>query len=345
VEGKPAANATDYVGAIRVKATDKLPFLGAVNDKEILFGLKVAAEPKLTIQQIASVRIDKAVDDQDQKLAQAMADPANDVRGPANLPVAPRRGVWGPGGINAGGNHIVPVRLKKGDKASKSLKELTGVLSAQVLAPAAPAITVEKIMEAAGKNVKGAEGGEIRVKEVTKNPNGQITIKFELDPTPGVVPANPNVIGLPPGIGGPVPVPLPAPVPLPPGVLPPNPAPNPAPGKGFAVQQAAQAQPGIQIQIQAQPGVIVVGQGGVGNATTATYVGNASGVSLQDEKGNDIQVVGTRQSIRKDAKGIVREQEMIFQPAKDQVPAKLVFSGSKPVAIDIPFSLKNVTLP
>src|SRR5262249_3160698 len=129
-------------------------------------------------------------DDQNQSLTQAIAKAPAEANPNPNLPIARPAIVRAP--VFLGGLHqIVAVRLNKGEKASKSLMELTGVIAAQILAPAAPAITVEKIMEAAGKEVKGAEGGRIKVIEVTKNPNGQIVVKFELEQPPNVFPANP----------------------------------------------------------------------------------------------------------------------------------------------------------
>ena len=334
VDGKPKAMPADYASAIRVKVMEDATALGRSSDKEILIGLKVTAEPKIQIQQILNVRVEKALDDQAQSLVQAMLAPAD-----PNVPVAlPAIARFGP--IFGGLSQVTPVRLKKGEKASKSLKELTGVISAQVLAPATPAITVEKIMDAAGKEFKGVEGGKIKIVEVTKNANGQITVRFELETPPNIFPAN--------GIGGPLnnpwggpggiqilPVPLPAPVP------------DKVPGAKFQVEPPAQVVPvqiQAQVQVEIRPAIVVVGPGGVA-AGPAMLPNQGNGVTLEDEKGNAIQVVGFQQQFRRDAKGIIREQVMVFQPQKDQTPSKLVFSGSKSVAIEIPFTLKNVMLP
>jgi hypothetical protein len=347
-DGKPKTLPTDYTGAIRIKATDKVDFLGPISEKEIGIGLKLTPEPKVQLQQIVGVRVEKAIDDQDQRLMQVVGEvPANPNQPNVPFPVRAvpiRRGgqFW-----LGGSSQTELVRLQKGAKASKSLKELTGVISAQVLTPPAAAITVDKIMDAAGKTAKGAEGGQIKVNEVTKADNGQITIKFEMEMPANIFPANVVNPFVPMnGPGGFVPVPnvVPVPVPVP---LPPQPAKPPQkdekPGQGFRVQQPAQAQAqvgqaAVQIQIQAQPGVVVVGGPMIAN------FGN--GITLEDEKGNAIQCVGSNQNFRGGrGQNLVREQIMVFQPQKDQAPAKLVFSGSKSVTIDIPFTLKNITLP
>jgi hypothetical protein len=339
VDGKPRTTATDNSGAVRVRVMEKADVFGPANEKEILLGLEVKAEPKLQIQVLQNVRVEKAMDDKGQNLTQAVAEvPAiPNGPGPRALPAIPvRRGFFF-------GNTMIPLHLKKGEKESKSLKELTGVISAQVLAPAAAAITADKIMDAAGKEFKGAEGGKIKVLEVTKADNGQITVKFELEQPPAVFPANP--FG---PVNGPFPLPGGRPVPLPPGALP---LPPPVPGAKPVFQaQPAQALP-IQIQVQpgqvqVRPGVVVVGPVGAPAPTIAPFPGNANnGIALEDEKGNAVQVIAVNAIFRRDPRGAVVEHTMVFQPQKDQKPAKLVFSGSKIVTIDIPFTLKNVTLP
>src|SRR5262249_47288337 len=146
-----------------------------------------------------------AVDDQEQRLSQAMTPPAD-----PNVPVALPAIARFPAFIG-GPTQYTPVRLKKGEKPSKELKELTGVVTAQILAPATPAMTIDKIMDAVGKEVKGAEGGRLKILEVKKDANGQIRVKYELEQPPTLIPAMPltGPIGLP-GM----------PVPLPRGVLP-----------------------------------------------------------------------------------------------------------------------------
>src|SRR5207244_388695 len=104
---------------------------------EFLVGLKVSPEPRIRWQSLVSLRIDKALDDQGQKLTQATEAPV----GPGG-PVPPFGRVGGPGGFgrpvffpNVGTLHqYLPVRLKKGDKEAKSLKEFAGNITAQVLA-------------------------------------------------------------------------------------------------------------------------------------------------------------------------------------------------------------------
>ena len=319
VDGKARHLPTDASGAVRVRVMEKPEVFGPV-------GLKLTAEPKLQLQQVLNVRVVKALDDQGQTLTQAVANAPADPNAPVALPAIARAPIF-----FGGADQFTSVRLKKGEKASKALTELTGVILAQVLTPATPAITVDKIMDAAGKEFKGAEGGKIKVVEVTKNANGQITVKFELEQPANIFPANPF------GVPGRIRI---VPNPLPPGGLP---APGAAPGFAFQVEPPAQAVP-VPVEIKIQQRVIILGgPGGAGGP--AVFPNQGNGITLEDEKGNAIAVVAVNASFRRDVGGVVRENVMVFQPRKDQTPAKLVFSGSKSVSIEIPFTLKNVTLP
>ncbi len=200
LDGKAKAMPVDTTSAIRVKVMEKAEFFGPAKEKEILLGLKVSAEPKLQILQLVNVRIAKAVDDQGQNLTQA-ADPVPEApalpKGAPGLPAIGRM----PNFFFGGMDQMTPVRLKKGEKAAKSLKELTGVIAAEVLTPPAAVITADRIMFAAGKEFKGTEGGKLKILQVVKAANGQITVKFELEAPANVFPANGfNPFGIPGGI-------------------------------------------------------------------------------------------------------------------------------------------------
>src|SRR5262249_1737652 len=126
-DGKAKELPTCYSGAVRVQAIDDVQqMLGGPATGEFLVGLKVSPEPKIRWQNFVNLRLDKAVDDQDQTLTQAADAPA----GPGGP--APRFGPGG-GGFVGGGfggaaflpnfgtlHQYLPLRLKKGDKESKS---------------------------------------------------------------------------------------------------------------------------------------------------------------------------------------------------------------------------------
>ncbi|HZT83348.1 MAG TPA: hypothetical protein VFA26_24165 [Gemmataceae bacterium] len=352
VDGKADDVPTHYAGAVRVRGL-KYAFPPIPNPPPA-FLLEVRAEPKLQIQGLAGVKIDKALDDKDQKLTEDAGGP----NGPGGFPVppggfpAPPLPPGGIGGAGFGGfvarppvwfggmgSHQHLVRFKKGDKESKSLKEVSGTVSAQVLTPPEPVLTVDNVMKAAGKTVKGKDGGSIKVVDAKADDNGRIQVQVEVEMPPGIIPG--GVGGFGGGVilpGGPVQI-QPAPLPIQIAPPPPPPAP-PGGGKGFRFQ----AQPAViqvrqaQVQIQIAPGAAP--QPAI--AIAPAYFGGGNGLQLLDGKGQPIQLVGQGLSFQPGAKGPT--WNLTFQPKKGQEAAKLVFTGSRSVTVDIPFTLKNVPL-
>jgi hypothetical protein len=278
------------------------------------------------------VRIDRAVDERDQNLqALANENPAADPNAPvavlANAAFVARPPIGGMGG------HIpVPVRLKKGNQDAKMLKEMEGVITAQVWGTPQAMITVDDVLQATGKTIKGAAGGSITVHEVKREKDGSLKVRLEMETPPNVLPAGQPAWGGFGGIGGviqPLPIqiqPLPAPVP-------PQQAP---PGNGLQFQQvqpAQQVQP-VQVQIQIAP---IAGDVFPG-------IGGGAGLTLVDEKGGELKPTQVQQQVRPGANRVAIEQILTFAAPKAEKP-KLVFSGSKSATVDIAFKLKNVPLP
>jgi hypothetical protein len=195
IEGKTEGLPTDPASAVRVRVLTKTDPAVAPQKDDILFALQLSLEPRLQWRTVEKVTITKAVDDQKQELI-ALADPV-----PAAPPPALRRGGIAPGFVggavplptpgNLGGaiHQDIPFRLKKGDKVSKSLTELTGTVCASIFTEAAPIITAPDILKAAGKTFEGGDNGQLKVVEVAKDANGRITVRVELQAPAGVVPA------------------------------------------------------------------------------------------------------------------------------------------------------------
>jgi hypothetical protein len=324
-DGKPQNYPTSYHGAVRFRIVPQMPpnmpQPQAVKDQVTLI-LEVTPEPKLqNFNVLGTPTIEKIVDDQGQKLTVAM-EPADKNPGGGEIIVG------GPGGGVAariampapwlmGGQRYVVLRVKVGEKKAKTLKELTGNISASVLAPPEPLITVDNILKAKGKSAKGKNGGSLEVIDVTKREGGDIEVKFKM--------VNPQVGG---GIGGgPVIQPLPLPA------QPPGGAKVPPPPKGAPVQ----IQP-------VQPGGGGFGGGGV----VRPGVGFAPpGLTLQDAKGKAFQVMSTQSKGSFDGKVFTQEYTMVFrpQPGGQGEADRLVYSGQRNVTVQIPFAFKNVRLP
>jgi hypothetical protein len=215
----------------------------------------------------------------------------------------PIGGGWG---VN---QQTVLLPLSRGEKEAKKLKELKGKLAVQTRTAPQALITVNNILKAAGKTVKGDKGGSIKVIEAEKDGDGNFKVTFELERPAGVIGG--GMMGGGFGFGGG-------------GVAPPPVAPPPV--KGGAVRQ-------VRVQI-----------GGGVKGGPAIGIGGANwiGISLVDAKGKAFQLAGIGD--RGANKG--KAQTLIFKPVQGQGdPAKLVFTGQRTVNVDVPFSFKDVKLP
>jgi hypothetical protein len=170
------------------------------------------------------------------------------------------------------------------------------------------------------------------VTEAAKGDNGEYKIKVEFEPMQDIIGGGGPIFF--PG-GGPVPVPLPAPAPG--GVLPVVPAAPAAPG-ALQVQGGGQGQAGGG---QAQPGGPI--KGIPVNPVTPTYPNGFNGLTLVTEKGDNLPFSVTEQTVKQNGNSVVWGYTFTYKPEKDQgAPAKLVYSGSRTVTIDVPFALKDV---
>jgi hypothetical protein len=178
-----ASMPTDASHSVRVRALDPNQFLiNQQREREILLLLQVTPEPKLHWQGFSGVRISRAVDDNGQNLSVL----ATELEADQFNPNVPRR-IRGNPVRTLSLDNTVPIRLKAGAQASKTIKELQGILSVQVLTEAQPIIMVDKVLDASGKTFKGGEAGVLRVLEVKKQPEGLVEVRFELDTPRDVV--------------------------------------------------------------------------------------------------------------------------------------------------------------
>src|SRR5262249_51647092 len=76
---------------------------------------------------------------------------------------------------------FVTVRLKRGEKNAKTLKELTGSLNAEALTDTEALVSIDNILKAAGKSAKAKDGGSLQVQSVDKLANGDIQVKIAME--------------------------------------------------------------------------------------------------------------------------------------------------------------------
>lgn len=325
VDGKPQDLPTCYSGSARVRAVPAQAGVAGKAPKgdELGLSLEVCLEPKLRWQSLVGVHVEKAIDDQAQKLVQG---------GVAENPAGVVAGIAVPFRRGDGLQQLVYINIKKGEKKSAALKELTGTITAQVQTAPEAMMTVDNVLKAAGQTIKGTQGGFVKIVDVSKDDKGVVKLQVQME-----LPANLQPAGAAGGFGGfggfggggiqiqPVPIQI---QPLPPAPKNPN---NPF------FQQPAPAPVQIQIQIApANPG-----------AADFAIAPSANGFTLVDDKGQNLPLTMTgRPAIKKDGDKMTYEYTFTVRPQKGKGdPAKLVFTGSRVAIIEIPFTLKDVPTP
>ncbi|MBY0526185.1 MAG: ubiquinol-cytochrome-c reductase complex assembly factor 3 [Gemmataceae bacterium] len=182
-DGKPLDLPTQHAGAARIRALPpNTPVLASPRGQgEILFALGARLEPRVQFQSMKGAQIDKALDDQGQDL---MPIAASDPAAPVDQPVF----IGNVGGMARGivgtGDHQAPVRLKVGSKPSKTIKELTGKISAEVRTAPEPVMVVDDVFKAVGKTVKGKQGGTLTLAAMERQDDGLFMVRVELQPPP-----------------------------------------------------------------------------------------------------------------------------------------------------------------
>jgi hypothetical protein len=215
LDGKPSAMPTYYGGALRVRVLPRAaPAANAPqNDTEggTLLTIEVSPEPKMGLQNILSVRIDKVVDEKGAELktplpfinrSQDYGDYEMMMRGP----------MWntdysGGMGQNIGLSKQAPIRLRV-PEGVKKLKEIHGHIAAEILTPMQPLITMEDILNASNKTVEGKGGGSLKVSEVKredKGDKGSLTLQVVVE-KPALPQAEARAARMRMMWGGPIPV-------------------------------------------------------------------------------------------------------------------------------------------
>ena len=189
LDGKARELPTFYGGALRVRALPRNAPAGnnsqavtPVNrpEGETLLTIEVSPEPKLGMQSVLSVRIDKVLDQQGSEIAPPMPfiKDAYDSDDP-EMEIRAWRGGMYPNGMGNGQQNLskqLPIHLPK-TRDVKKLKELRGSVALEVLTPVQPLLTLEDVLHAAGKSERGADGGSLKIEEIKRDDKGVVTMK------------------------------------------------------------------------------------------------------------------------------------------------------------------------
>ncbi|HEV3260092.1 MAG TPA: HEAT repeat domain-containing protein [Gemmataceae bacterium] len=285
--GKPEHIPTCLAGAVRVKVlSTRIPLLGHARDEgETLFGLEVDHEPQMQWQGVVGMRILKAIDDHGINLPQPNLYVGESASNPYE---AMGMVVWSMDGSYSQPQpkdpRQVPVHLRLPRYRSKKLRQLSGVVSAQVVSPPMPLITVHDVLRAAGRTINGPDGHLIKVIDAKRQLNGQVRIQVRIDTRR-------------PNFGG-------------------------------------------------GPAMMVMGGGMMAMESSPSSAGPGN-LALKDAQGRSFPLVKVeKQNWLPSPSGTSQESTLVYQAPRNQAEAlKLVYTGTRSLVIDVPFTLKDVALP
>lgn len=175
--GTPESVPTFYAGALRIQA------LAANKNDGVQVTLRFSVEPRITQFMVDGMPIiERAIDNLDQELEMTMDSETNNDNLNQNINRLGRiNRVYYPNNNQMSNTREVTIQLKKGEKASNLLRELKGRLTAKVLTPTEPLVTMKNVMKAAGKKATGKDGEGLELVSINRADNGQVTIQVRVD--------------------------------------------------------------------------------------------------------------------------------------------------------------------
>lgn len=187
VDGRAPELPTCVVGAVRVRALPAYVPMPTVllGTEERLLALEVTAEPDVAWQGVVSLHVTRAIDDQGRRLTQPVPYLGSPIGSDQQYGFVR---VWDPSGYGGAVEPSDPrhlaVRLRVGPSGSRRVKELEGVLTAQVQTPAEPLLSVEDVTRAVGKTEPGPHGGWLRVAAASRDANGVVKVQGQISYPP-----------------------------------------------------------------------------------------------------------------------------------------------------------------
>jgi RNA polymerase sigma factor (sigma-70 family) len=304
-DGVPNPVPTFLDGAVRVRVPAAADGGASRPNKDIVMSLEIVPEPKLRWQRTMAIHIDKAIDDQGQELAQSTPQNAG---AKAEVPVNVVMPALNNGGAQAftmatRNDSSNKISLKKGEKKTKVIKELSGKLTAQMLGRPDPVMVVSNVMKSIGKPVE-VDGAKLEILDIGYPEEGKMSIRFALVTPQAAAPAfalQPRAVA---------------------GALRAAPAPPVAAADRRAVEMAQVLRAGAQ--------------GGVTGVNRQEF-------SLVDDKGQAFPRIGSSARSEVGPGGVTMQHEYIFDTSKNKSqPSALTYSMRKPVTVEVPFTLKDV---
>jgi hypothetical protein len=186
IQGKPSSLPAELSTAIRVRllpADAKVPWKKEGDD--LLLGLEANPEPRILSKGSLGVRINKAIDDQGQQLVALPPPQIEENRMPgqrrANVVKINQVQIDTNARPDDGKQGPIPVRLKKGARPAKQLKELSGTVLALVQSAPETLVTIDDVLKAKDKTIKGPKGGSVKVLDASRKEDGEIKLRLRVE--------------------------------------------------------------------------------------------------------------------------------------------------------------------
>ena len=144
--------------------------------------LEVMPQPHFPFRGVLEVRVGHAVDDVGQTLMQSLASnhPSQPLINARNAGPADFNGYSYLGGLVS---QRIAIGLSPGERPSTRLSRIEGNVIAQVQTPFEPVITVNSILQAAGRSFKTPDGLSLKIVNVTTDRADRVRIQLNLQDT------------------------------------------------------------------------------------------------------------------------------------------------------------------
>jgi hypothetical protein len=175
-DGKAEKMPTCEAGAVRVRVLPPNSPLHSYRSKaegEAVCAVEVTPEPRIQLLRVQAPRIHHAVDARGVAVTQVI--PSDDV-----ALDSPYEAILYSDVPSARNQQCFPIHLKMLDKSVTRIAELQGSVTIQIQMPPGPLVTVDNILQASGKTIKGEEGRSLKVASLKQHEN-QLEIIVEVE--------------------------------------------------------------------------------------------------------------------------------------------------------------------
>jgi hypothetical protein len=206
--------------------------------------------------------------------------------------------------------HHLHAKFQTGEKAGHTFREIRGTIAGRLYTEPTIGIVVQDVLQSSGKSYKGKYGGTIKFTAAKMDEKGNATLQLNLEPPPDSIGPVIPVVGR---FRGAAPAP--------------SNADRDMPVKSIDADQMK-----------------------VGAALPASYLSRSStptdpGLIVLDDKGEVLRPVSVVAQSFSGPGNLIRGYTLSFRPEKDRRVSELIYAASRLAPVEIPFVLRDITIP